>query len=199
MFLLMACASPVEPLVEDSDRLVVDDPLADAKALLTGRFDSSAQATEDPSYYAVSLVACEVEAPELGDDVLYIEQALVSALDDPYRQRFYALSAAEGVVTSVIWELDRPRKGIGLCDGTGELSDPILREGCDVTLVRDDEGFVGSTVDGACSSDLNGASYATSEVLLRPDRIESWDRGFDDDGQQIWGATAGAYVFLRLE
>jgi hypothetical protein len=26
----------------------------------------------------------------------------------------------------------------------------------------------------------------------------SWDRGFDEQGQQVWGAEAGAYVFLKV-
>ena len=37
---------------------------------------------------------------------------------------------------------------------------------------------------------------ATSEVVVSPGRIESWDRGFDAEGAQVWGAEKGAYVFL---
>jgi hypothetical protein len=37
---------------------------------------------------------------------------------------------------------------------------------------------------------------ATSEVVVSPGRIESWDRGFDAEGVQVWGAEKGAYVFL---
>jgi hypothetical protein len=29
--------------------------------------------------------------------------------------------------------------------------------------------------------------------------LESWDRGFDAGGEQVWGATAGGYVFEKLD
>ena len=49
----------------------------------------------------------------------------------------------------------------------------------------------------ACASDLRGAAYATSEVTITPQFVLSWDRGFDNTGKQVWGATEGPYVFLR--
>lgn len=36
-------------------------------------------------------------------------------------------------------------------------------------------------------------------LYVEPDRIVSWDRGFDESGSQVWGATAGGYVFLRTK
>ena len=73
-----------------------------------------------------------------------------------------------------------------------------LREGCTVFLKYDGNGrFVGGTEGNGCLSGLRGATYATSEVIVGPGRIESWDRGFDAEGVQVWGAEKGAYVFLR--
>lgn len=57
--------------------------------------------------------------------------------------------------------------------------------------------FEGATVGRACISTLAGAAYATSEVLVSEDRLVTWDRGFDAAGQQVWGATAGGYIFVR--
>jgi hypothetical protein len=75
----------------------------------------------------------------------------------------------------------------------------LLREGCTVALERAPDGaFVGGTVGTGCRSSLRGAAYATSEVRIDPDGIESWDRGFDPHGNQVWGATAGPYVFRRM-
>jgi hypothetical protein len=59
--------------------------------------------------------------------------------------------------------------------------------------------FFGSTHGTACTSELRGASYATSEVKIYRDRIVSWDRGYSSDNAQVWGATKGGYVFLRQE
>jgi hypothetical protein len=30
------------------------------------------------------------------------------------------------------------------------------------------------------------------------DRIVSWDRGFDGDRRQVWGAEKGGYIFGRI-
>jgi len=49
-----------------------------------------------------------------------------------------------------------------------------------------------------CESTLRGAAYATSEVRLTLARMESWDRGFDRPGTQVWGATEGPYIFERV-
>ncbi len=59
------------------------------------------------------------------------------------------------------------------------------------------EGFEGSTVGEGCASSLRGTSYATSEVFVADGVLASWDRGFDPRGRQVWGATAGPYLFLR--
>jgi CpeT protein len=69
-----------------------------------------------------------------------------------------------------------------------------------VILARKGFGvFDGSTVDSECISNLRGAVYATSEVRITPQELISWDRGFDERGNQVWGATEGGYVFKRIE
>ena len=59
------------------------------------------------------------------------------------------------------------------------------------------DGFEGSTNGKQCPSNLRGAAYATSVVTIRPDGMLSWDRGFDDKGQQVWGATKAGYQFKK--
>ena len=59
--------------------------------------------------------------------------------------------------------------------------------------------FVGATDDKACKNAWGKATYATSEVTLTPTEIRSWDRGYDADDVQVWGAVAGPYVFVRQE
>jgi CpeT protein len=173
---------------------------------LVGVFDSEQQSVDDPQYFAIQLVTCPVHAPELGDDVVYVEQAVMENTGEPYRQRLYVLEGddAEQTATTMVYALLEPDPAIGLCDGdlaTFDASDVTLRTGCGVVMEwdGDDEAFVGGTDDGSCESTLNGASYATSEVWIGVDRIDSWDRGFGADGEQVWGAEAGAYQFLRRD
>jgi len=73
-----------------------------------------------------------------------------------------------------------------------------LRDGCAVMLREDSQGhFVGGTIGDDCRSSLHGAAYATSEVRIGPDRVESRDRGFSESGEQVWGAEKSPYVFFR--
>jgi len=53
-------------------------------------------------------------------------------------------------------------------------------------------------VEDNCKSTLRGATYATSSVSVHADKIMSWDQGYDSSGNQVWGATAGGYVFVKL-
>jgi len=171
---------------------------------LAGTFDTSAQEQTDRRFFNISLKGCRVDAPDFGDNVLYIEQASADSLTRPYRQRLYVISAGDdGTLTSVIYALNNPGDVIGLCDANDSVTfteaDVKLREGCEVYLEWMGDKFVGSTGGKACSSTLGGAAYATSEVEIEEDRITSWDRGYDADDVQVWGAEAGAYVFLRQD
>jgi hypothetical protein len=179
-----------------------------ATTLLTGRFDSSAQAATDTRFYAVQLRTCRIDVPALGEHVLYVEQAMLTAVDQPYRQRVYAVAGRDdGAVVSTVYEFVTPADFVGFCGlDAGDqarlmprASDVTELPGCAVTLVPQDDDFSGSTEGTTCLNDHNGATYATSEVTLTGAGIESWDRGYDASGAQVWGAVAGPYRFDRKE
>lgn len=175
-------------------------------ALLTGTFDSSAQSASDPEgFRAVRLVAVRVPASRLGAGapVLYVEQSLLENPDRPYRQRFYRIEeTADGGVVSRVFEPKEPIAVSGKWRDPSDLAlygagDVVERLGCAVRLKREGDAWRGSTEGKECPSALAGARWATSEVTLRPGRMESWDRGYDVNGRQVWGARNGPYVFER--
>lgn len=197
-----------DPAVND----VVDEGPAEsvverALRFQRGLFNSSAQAARDGRYFEVQLSVCSVDAPALGEHVLYVEQAMMSAPEEPYRQRVYVLDGEGDQVVSVVNEVDAPEQLIDLCSFAPADRAAILAartvtpvEGCEVVLtVVDDNTFTGGTIGDSCSNDYGGATYATSEVTLTDTALQSWDRGYDADDVQVWGATAGAYVFDRIE
>ena len=175
-------------------------------ALLAGTFDSKDQADADPERFrAVRIVAVLVPKSRLasGAPVLYVEQALLASPNKPYRQRFYRIEeTADGNVVSRVFE---PKDPIGVSGKWREPADlglygpgdVVERIGCAVRLRRTPEGWEGATEGKSCPSALSGARYATSKVRLTPGRMESWDRGFDVDDVQVWGAREGPYVFVR--
>jgi hypothetical protein len=135
---------------------------------------------------------------------IYVEQAMATAPDRPYRQRVYRLvERADGTVESLVYELANPAERVGAwrdpsrfdADSPGSL---VLRDGCSIVLERAGDAWIGSTNERDCESSLRGARYATSEVVLNEPGLDTWDRGFDAEGKQVWGATKGPYRFRRV-
>ncbi|KAA0055358.1 chromophore lyase CRL [Cucumis melo var. makuwa] len=67
-------------------------------------------------------------------------------------------------------------------------------------LKRCDRGkrclYEGSTPPGGFPNSWNGASYCTSEIaILKNNEVHTWERGYDEDGNQVWGTKEGPYEF----
>jgi hypothetical protein len=173
-------------------------------AWMTGSFDSGAQAAADSSYFDIELEMVPVWTDRTDARWFYVEQAVATAKDRPYRQRVYRVVRLDAdTFESAVFSLPDPGRFVGAWRENAPLAaigpeDLEVREGCAVELRRNADGrFTGSTRDRQCTSSLRGAAYATSEVVITDGRLESWDRGFDADGEQVWGAVTGPYVFLR--
>ena len=172
----------------------------------TGSFSSAAQAAADADYHDIRLEVVEIW-PERADGVwLYVEQAAAGSLDKPYRQRVYHLMRKdETKFTSDIYLLaDEPA-------WAGAWREPArfaalgvdgltLKEGCKTILERvNTYTFQGGTQEHDCPSELQGASYATTEVTVTPTFLKSWDRGYDGQNNLVWGAEKGPYVFVKQQ
>ncbi len=172
--------------------------------LMTGSFSSAAQSADDEDYFDIRLEMARIWPDRKDGYWLYVEQAAASNLERPYRQRVYHVTEVkDGSFRSEIYSIPDPLRFVGDWRQSNPLAilsrDSLeIREGCAVILrLRPDGRFAGGTDGTACSSTLRGASYATSEVIVGEDRIESWDRGFNATDKQVWGAEKGAYIFLR--
>ena len=101
---------------------------------------------------------------------------------------------------TTIYELVDPSALVGACDrpDLSIAADAITEKvGCGVTLTFADGAFSGVTAPKACASTLRGAAWASSEVTLTPELLESWDRGWDAEDAHVCGATEGPYRFVR--
>jgi len=171
---------------------------------MIGSFSSEEQASQDTNYFNIELEMVQIWENRADGSWIYVEQAVAEYKDQPYRQRVYQLKKErEGEIESVVYTIPYPLRFAGDYKKNMPLSgltpdSLVLREGCKVVLYRVDEGyFEGSTVDNNCNSNLNGARYATSEVVIKEDRLISWDRGFDENDKQVWGAEKGGYIFMK--
>lgn len=196
--ILVACTMSKKSVTPD---------LSDEKATLlkwmSGSFSSSVQAEKNQAYYDISLHMYPIWIEDENADWLYVEQAMSSMQHKPYRQRVYKIVQSGANLVSEVYEIPDPDSFIGKWRGGTEWdnmspADLIPREGCTVTLEFLGSHFQGATAPATCKSSLNGASHATSEVRISSIGIDSWDRGYDESGKQVWGAVQGPYEFRRM-
>ena len=184
--------------------------------LMEGSFSSEEQSLNDTDYFDIrlemkriwkNLTTEEEENKNAVDEYwIYVEQASAEALDKPYRQRVYRITRTyEGRFESTVFTFNEPLRYAGdwkLDEPLAALTPDSLtqKEGCTVTLtMMGKDHYEGGTKGKDCESELRGAKYATSEVEIFADRIISWDRGFDENDVQVWGAKKGGYVFMRIK
>jgi hypothetical protein len=144
--------------------------------------------------------------PDRSDGVwLYVEQAVASAANRPYRQRVYQVRrVGEDLFASSVYTFDDPLERAGAWreeSPLADLSPTGLKPRVDCTIylkLRPDGAFEGSTLGRLCSSKLRGSTWASSEVVIGPGGLVSWDRGWDDKGTQVWGAVKAGYRFDRV-
>ncbi|UBF26441.1 chromophore lyase CpcT/CpeT [Kovacikia minuta CCNUW1] len=177
---------------------------------LEGIMDTSAQAAANPKAANVRMTTCRVQVIDIpptasGNAVfLYQEQALSQDLSKPYRQRFLQLSPSlySQSVRSRSFKPTNPASWIGFCNKpigdrrlqARDLGNPV----CNVFLKRSGEGYTGNTPIDGCPANVRGAVRITNHVELHSTGMDTWDRGFDASGKQVWGAKAESYQFRRL-
>lgn len=173
--------------------------------MMNGFYSSEAQSLRDSDFYDIRLKMVPIWKDREGY-WLYVEQAMASSEEKPYRQRVYQLQLKnDTTIESIVYTIQNGDKYFGAWKDARPIEslsiDSLeLRKGCSILLHKiDRQTYVGSTHNQDCESNLRGATYATSEVTLYSDQIISWDRGFDDKDKQVWGAVKGGYEFLKTD
>ncbi|MFM8770473.1 MAG: chromophore lyase CpcT/CpeT [Candidatus Kapaibacterium sp.] len=180
-----------------------DEDLDSLVKWLSGSFSSQRQSTVDTAYFHVDLHMNRIWNDRTDGIWMIVEQAMATSPQAPYRQRVYNIKRVEeNMIELIVYAWKDSKRVIGAWKDVSLVadlspSDLSLRRGCEVYLQRDEFKFLGGTHGTACSSDIRGASYATSEVQIADKIIASWDRGYTAKGDQVWGAVKGPYYFLR--
>lgn len=172
--------------------------------MLEGEYSSAEQAATDSGYLDISLVMKRIWPHRTDGYWLYVEQALANKKEKPYRQRVYQLTQkSDNEFVSRIYQFNDPLNYAGAHKDTAKLNaltfDKLTtKDGCDVIMNKYGTSFEGGTKGKSCPSNLKGAVYTTSEIVIEENKLKSWDRGFDETDKQVWGAERGPYLFKRL-
>jgi hypothetical protein len=188
-----------------SFQLRPDKPFELLKKYMSGSFSSELQSRQDSDYFDIRLRMEPIWSASDTEFYLYVEQAMSTALDKPYRQRIYkVVKESEDRFTSYIYTINAPQRFTGK-NGSDEIFTMItpdslkVLEGCEVRLSFNSKmnQFEGATADRTCPSTRSGATHTTSKVVITANGMNSWDQGWNDSGAQVWGATKGGYEFLK--
>jgi len=194
-------------LTASAQEKVTKDDLKNLRDRMEGTFDNQEQAALDDSYHNIVLHIKEIELKGKHPEGvwMYVEQAVASKPSEPYRQRIYHLFRQDNTtLVSKVYELHDPLRFAGAWQEPSRLKDLRLdslieRSGCAVFLHKDEAGnYYGATEGKGCESTLEGATYASSNITIYPNMIVSWDRGFDSNDTQVWGAEKGGYRFRKF-
>lgn len=201
LLLFSNCKNDTKP---DTVESTEDTELKQLYTLMQGSFNSEIQSQVDSTYWNISLHMYPIWEDQ--GHFLYVEQAMNNKQNKPYRQRIYELTRlSDSTFSSAVYTLDVDSLWIGKWKNPKafdsiSLKDIALKDGCEVILNRiSEKHYMGKTGDTTCASSLYGASYARSEVEILEDKVISWDRGFDADGNYVWGAKKGPYIFNKLD
>ena len=182
-----------------------DQPFATLKQYMSGSFSSELQSKNDSDYFDIRLRMEPIWKASENEFYLYVEQAMSTSLEKPYRQRIYrVVKESENRFVSYIYNVNAPARFVGKKGDdavfTSITPDSLkVLEGCEVQLQYNEklQQFEGATADRTCPSTRSGATYTTSKVVIGPKGMVSWDQGWNDTGTQVWGATKGGYEFIK--
>lgn len=171
---------------------------------LVGVMDRSAQVAEDSDEVNVRMTTCAVDLESTDEVFLYQEQALAQRLNEPYRQRFLRLIPSENgdSIESQAFKLANPQSWIGLCnqaESQRQIAPIDLGEAvCTVSIYPANRIYIGVTPPEGCPADVRGAVSITNTIVLHEEGMDTWDRGLDEEGNQVWGAENEPYEFRWL-
>lgn len=196
---ILAPKSLAQPVINHRD-LVVEHLLGKMTA-------SIQQPASEP--VQVRMTTCLVKI--MGDRnsiFLYQEQGFTDRLDQPYRQRFLEITTdnkqqektPQNLVFSHSYKPDNLARWTNFCKRDHQqeqLAQTDLGQlVCTIRLKPLLSVYVGQTPSGGCATTARGATTITNSIVLHQQGMETWDRGFDNEGKQLWGAREQPYQFF---
>jgi hypothetical protein len=170
---------------------------------LEGILSTAHRAAANPKVANVTMTTCRIHVANAPADSIYLyqEQAIADKLPQPYRQRILEIrpSPASQTIRSRSFKLADQAKWVNFCDRPSRQIQPqdFPIVVCAVFLKATAEGFSGTTEATGCPANIRGAVMIRNRIRLHSHGMDTWDRGYDAQGKQVWGAGDEPYQFLR--
>lgn len=199
IFLLAAAAAAVLP-----------DPALDYSDVATGEFSSEEQHRTDPRYDWAEARVVRIWPARTDGVWLYQQQAIVNQVgrtpDEARRRPYFQFVARVRAIGPGVLRRDNFR----VLDGARwiDVKDPddaqdltpadLAPASCHNRLEKIAIGVYSGRTE-SCENAYKGAVWMQSLSVTTPTAYINWDRGFDAQGQRVWGPEAGGYVFRRVK
>ncbi|MBK7096262.1 MAG: chromophore lyase CpcT/CpeT [Saprospiraceae bacterium] len=171
---------------------------------MEGNYNTTGQSKLDTGYFDIRLHMKRIWNNRTDGIWFYVEQAAAKSQDKPYRQRVYRLNeVGYNLFESEIFEIKDPLRFVGQWKNNNAWADHgddilISKTGCAVQLKKVGKNtYSGSTDSKKCFSGWRGAKYATSIITIIKSGMITWDRGFDENDNYVWGVEKSGYFFKK--
>lgn len=184
-----------------------NESLEELYQVLLGSFTSGHQSLFNSKFFDVTMRHCPVniEGGNANSKYLLLRQAISLSIERPYRVRLVELTLEDGIIKSKNYA---PTNSLDLSQTCLPSEVPTLSRElfkneakCVLSIFKGQDGdrtlFNGTTGIPGCPSKRNGASFVSSEVEITSTYLKSLDRGWDTEGNQVWGSTSGPYIFQK--
>jgi hypothetical protein len=198
-------AQPAQPVAEPAVPTWSEEEFASIAELLTGSWRTTGPVGDvEPTDVVMSIAPVKLTTLP---DALYLEIARSDTLDRPYTKSFLQLYRRQGEIRMRTLEVRDPNSDvqnllIGMWAAPEFMPDVDIKEllgTLDLELKRSGDGWVGETPYPYPTA-VKGAVEMTSRIEIAPGRLQTADRGYDADGNVVWGASEGEhYVFEPTE
>lgn len=184
-----------------------DAEMAKVATMLNGTWETAEAVKESDGEDSVKMVmqVATVAASD-GQPMMYAEISRADQMDQPFRQTLFGLYRYKGQIRLRTYEFMMPKVGLGALVGMWAAPDFFPAIGpdgriatLDVTLAPKNGGFAGSTPYPYPTA-LGGAVEMTSQVELLQGKMTTADRGYDAEGNVVWGVEQGdQWVWNRID
>jgi CpeT protein len=168
---------------------------------ITGIFSTYEQHQQDSTFDNVVVYTKLIRRDKNNIYWVYTEQGEAKNYV-PYRQRVYQIALVEDYIKLRIYYLNDITKHSFFKPETIKnitLADIKLKPGCDLDIhPRYDKLYNGRTNDKKCIATFRGSTYTTTDFYVYEDAIHSWERGWNDKDEQVWGSTKGYYIYKKI-
>ncbi len=194
------------PLLFGCNSETAKDPeLGNLVKLLVGEFSNESQVKEDAGFAYLHLVNTviwedrpgywvysEVYDPRQGN-FIYSQRILeYEKLDSAsFKSTSYKILNAKGYERG--WEDKKIFNKL-------TMDSLEVRQGCEIYFEKNTSTiYSGKTNKGFCSSSINNVEYITANLVISKNKISIWNRGYNNEGKQIWGKINGPYKYKRVK